>query len=108
MLSSPGGAIPSMKAASTSRGAVSMGDTVVNATFEILKGIQASLANLWAETVTRFDRLEARIDRLDLGMREDRGNAAGMPVTMRATAGDFDARVSEVEERIAALESRSG
>jgi hypothetical protein len=85
-----------------------MGDTVENATFEILKGIQASLADLRAETVTRFDRLEARIDRLDLGMRKDRRNAAGMLVMMRATAGDFDARVSEVEERVAALESGTG
>ncbi len=85
-----------------------MGDTVENATFEILKEIQASLANLRAKTVTRFDRLEARIDRLDLGMREDRRNAAGKLVMMRATAGDFDARVSEVEERVAALESRTG
>ena len=85
-----------------------MGDTVENATFEILTGIQSSLADLRAETVTRFDRLEARIDRLDLGMLEDRRNAAGMLVMMRATTGDFDARVSEVEERVVALESRTG
>jgi hypothetical protein len=85
-----------------------MGDNVENATFEILKGIQTSIADLRAETVTRFDRLEARMDRLDLGLRKDRRNAAGMLVMMRATAGDFDARVSEVEERVAALESRTG
>ncbi|GJE51193.1 hypothetical protein GOFOIKOB_4248 [Methylobacterium tardum] len=84
-----------------------MGDTVENATFEILKGIQASLADLRAETVTRFDRLEARIDRLDLGICEDRRIAAGMPVMMRAAAGDFDARVSEFEGRVPALESRT-
>jgi hypothetical protein len=85
-----------------------MSDNVENATFEILTGIQASLADLRVETVTRFDRLEARIDRLDLGLRKDRRNAAGMLVMMRATAGDFDARVSEVEERVAALESGTG
>ena len=85
-----------------------MSDNVENATFEILTGIQASLADLRLETVTRSDRLEARIDRLDLGLREDRRNAAGMLVMMRATAGDFDARVSEVEERVAALESGTG
>ena len=79
-----------------------------NATFEILKGIRASIADLRAETVTRFDKLETRMDRLDLGLRKDRRNAAGMLVMMRATAGDFDARVSEVEERVAALESRTG
>lgn len=85
-----------------------MGDNVGNATFEILKGIRASIADLRAETVTRFDKLETRMDRLDLGLRKDRRNAAGMLVMMRATAGDFDARVSEVEERVAALESRTG
>jgi hypothetical protein len=85
-----------------------MSDNVENATFEILKGIQASLADLRVETVTRFDRLEARIDRLDLGLRKDRRNAAGRLVMMRATAGDFDARVSEVEERVTALESGTG
>lgn len=85
-----------------------MGDNVENATFEILKGIRASIADLRAETVTRFDKLETRMDRLDLGLRKDRRNAAGMLVMMRATAGDFDARVSEVEERGAALESRTG
>lgn len=85
-----------------------MGDDVENATFEILKGIRASIADLRAETVTRFDKLETRMDRLDLGLRKDRRNAAGMLVMMRATAGDFDARVSEVEERVAALESRTG
>ena len=85
-----------------------MGDNVEHATFEILKGIRASIADLRAETVTRFDKLETRMDRLDLGLRKDRRNAAGMLVMMRATAGDFDARVSEVEERVAALESRTG
>ncbi|MBE7203447.1 MAG: hypothetical protein INR70_37400 [Parafilimonas terrae] len=83
-----------------------MGDNVENATIEILKGIQASLALLRSdttafrvETVTRFDSLKA-------GLRTDRRNAAGMLVMMRATAGDFDARMSEVEERVAALEIR--
>ena len=85
-----------------------MGDGVENATFEILKGIPASIARLRDEAVSRFDRLEARIDRLDLGIRKDRRNAAGMLVMMRATAGDFDARVSEVEDRVAALESGAG
>jgi hypothetical protein len=49
-----------------------------------------------------------RMDGHETGMREDRRDAAGMLVMMRATAGDFDARVSEVEESVAALESRTG
>jgi len=81
---------------------------VENATFEILKGIQASIASLRDEMVSRFDKLEARVDRLDLGLRKDRRNAAGMLVMMRATPGDFDVRVSEAEDGIAALESGAG
>ena len=79
-----------------------------NATFEILKGIQASIASLRDEMVSRFDKLEARVDRLDLGLRKDRRNAAGMLVMMRATRGDFDVRVSEAEDGIAALKSGAG
>ncbi|SDA22916.1 hypothetical protein SAMN02799622_02991 [Methylobacterium sp. UNC378MF] len=71
-----------------------MGHDVENARFEILKGIQTILADPRAKTAARFDRLEARTDRPDLGTRNDRRNAAGMLVTMRARAGDFDARVS--------------
>ncbi|MCJ2060738.1 hypothetical protein MKL09_29985 [Methylobacterium sp. J-048] len=85
-----------------------------NATIEILKGIQGSIAQLRSETLARFDKLETRMDRfeaqierLDTSMRKDRRNAAGMLVMMRATAGDFDARVSEVEERVAVLENRA-
>jgi hypothetical protein len=36
--------------------------------------------------------------------RKQRRDSAGMLVMMRATAGDFDERVSEVEERLAVLE----
>jgi hypothetical protein len=85
-----------------------MGDGVGNAAFEILKRIPASIARLRDKMVWRFDTLEARVDRLDLGMRKDPCNAAGMRVTRRATAGDFDARVSENEVRVAILESGAG
>jgi len=105
---SPSGATPSSIAAFLRRVAESMGENEENATFEILKGIQASRADLPAETVTRFGRLEARIGRLDLGLRKDRRNATGMLVMMGETVGDFAARVSEVEKRVAALESRMG
>ena len=91
-----------------------MANNVESATFEILKGIQTSIATL-NERVGRLDervgRLDERVgelgerfDRLEAGMRKDRRNVAGMLVMMRATAGDFDERVSEVEERVEALE----
>jgi len=77
-----------------------MSDNVETATIEILNGIQGSIAQLRTETLARFDKLEA-------SLRKDRRNAAGMLVMMRATAGDFDARVSEVEERVTAPEARA-
>ncbi len=77
-----------------------MPDNVESATFEILKSIQASIADLAEQTARRFDQLETN-------MRKDRRNVAGMLVMMRATAGDFNQRVSEIEERVAALEGRA-
>lgn len=77
-----------------------MPDNVEDATLEILKNIQASIAQFRAETTARLDRLEA-------GMRKDRRNVAGMLVLMRATAGDFDERVNEVEERVTALDPQA-
>jgi hypothetical protein len=85
-----------------------MGDNVENATIGILTGIQASLAQLRSETTVFRAETLARFDGLETGLRKDRRNAAGMLVMMRATAGDFDARVSEVEECVSALESRTG
>lgn len=73
-----------------------MADNVDNITLDILKNIQASIADL----SRRFDRLEA-------AMRKDRRNVAGMLVMMRSVAGEFDERVTEVEERVAALEGRA-
>jgi polyhydroxyalkanoate synthesis regulator phasin len=72
-------------------------ENVKDVTIDILKSIQASIAELSQQTAGRFDRLEA-------GMRKDRRNVAGMLVMMRATAGEFDERVSDIEERVAALE----
>lgn len=80
-----------------------MTNNVQDVTLEILKNIQTGVA----EINTRFDQLETRFDQIETGMRKDRRNVAGMLVMMRATAGDFDERVSEVEERVFALEGRS-
>ena len=80
-----------------------MPDNVDNITLDILKNIQASIAKL----NERFDAMIERFDHLEAGLRKDRRNVAGMLVMMRATAGDFDQRVTEVEERVAALEGRA-
>lgn len=87
-----------------------MPNNVDDVTHGILKSIQASIATLAGEVhqlADRVDHLTERFDRLEAGLRKDRRNVAGMLVMMRATAGDFDERVAEVEERVAALEAQA-
>ena len=71
-----------------------MASNVEDVTLDILKNIQTSIS-----------KLDERFDQLETALRRDRRNVAGMLVMMRATAGDFDERVSEIEERVAALEA---
>jgi hypothetical protein len=74
-----------------------MSGSVKDATLQILTKIQ--------DDVAAFRRsVEERLDRVEDINRKQRRNSAGMLVMMRATAGDFDERVSEVEERLAVLD----
>ena len=74
-----------------------MTDNVDDATLQILTKLQ--------DDVAAFRRsVEERLDRVEDINRKQRRDSAGMLVMMRATAGDFDERVSEVEERLAVLE----
>ena len=74
-----------------------MSDNVENVTIETLRNIQSDIADLKRS----FDEFksEVRADR-----RKDRRSVAGMLVMMQATAGDFDQRVTEIEQRVMALE----
>ena len=67
-------------------------------THEILKSIQASIAELRVEMRAGFDEIRAQT-------LKERRNSAGTLVMMRATAGDFDTRVKSLEDRVAALEA---
>jgi polyhydroxyalkanoate synthesis regulator phasin len=71
-----------------------MSDNTHNLTLDVLKQIQSG-----------FAEMRDRLDRIEEINRKQRRDSAGMLVMMRATAGDFDERVSEVEERVAALEA---
>jgi hypothetical protein len=82
-------------------------DNVEDVTHEILKGIQASIATLNERVSQLSEEFGRRFEHLEAGLRKDRRNVAGMLVMMRATAGDFDERVSEIEERVTALETRA-
>jgi hypothetical protein len=47
-----------------------------------------------------------RLERIENLVRKQRREGAGMLVMMRATVSDFDERVGDVEERLAALEAK--
>jgi DNA repair ATPase RecN len=89
-----------------------MADESTNAVPQILIKIQDSISTLRSELgslrseVGQFrTSVEGRLDRLEQLNRKYRRDAAAMMVIMRATAGDFDERVTEVEQRVTALEA---
>jgi polyhydroxyalkanoate synthesis regulator phasin len=84
-----------------------MADNPTDAVHQILIKIQDSISSLRSE-LGQF-KLENQVqhDRMEGLIRKQRRDAAGMLVMMRATASDFDERVSEVEERVAALEAKT-
>jgi hypothetical protein len=82
-----------------------MSENVENAALQMLIRIQEQIAAFRQDTEQRFGVVETRLDRIEEINRKQRRDSAGMLVMMRATAGDFDERVSEVEERVAALEA---
>ena len=71
-----------------------MAERPTDVTLDILMKIQDGIVDL-----------RERLERVKDIARKHRRDSAGMLVMMRATAGDFDQRVREVEERVAALES---
>ncbi|MCX7327986.1 MAG: hypothetical protein NTW00_07655 [Hyphomicrobiales bacterium] len=74
-----------------------MTGNVKDATLQILTKIE--------DDVAAFRRsVEERLDRVEDINRKQRRDSAGMLVMMRASAGDFDERVYELEERLAVLE----
>ena len=75
-----------------------MPDEPINITTDILIAIREDISSFRTS-------VEGRLDRLEQLNRKYRRDAAAMMVIMQATAGDFDERVSAVEERIVALEA---
>jgi DNA repair ATPase RecN len=85
-----------------------MPDGPINITTDILIAIREDISSFRTSVEGRLDRVEGRLDRLEQISRKYRRDAAAMMVIMRATAGDFDERVSAVEERVMALEGPKG
>ncbi|MFN5457576.1 hypothetical protein [Bradyrhizobium sp.] len=84
-----------------------MAEAPTDAVLPILVKIQEGIAALRAEVGQFRQDDRAEHERMESLIRKQRRDAAGRLVMMRATASDFDERVSEVEERIAALEART-
>jgi uncharacterized protein YukE len=78
-----------------------MTDNVQDAMLEILKRIQADVGDV----KSRVGRVETEIAEVQSTLRKMRRDQAGMLVMMRATAGDFDERVRELEERMDAFDA---
>jgi hypothetical protein len=78
-----------------------MVETPTDAMPQILIKIQDSISMLRSDLTGRLERIETLV-------RKQRREGAAMLVMMRATVSDFDERVSDVEERLAALEAGQG
>jgi uncharacterized protein YicC (UPF0701 family) len=76
-----------------------MADTLTDGVPQILIKIQDSMSTLRSDLTGRLERIESLV-------RKQRREGAAMLVMMRATVSDFDERVSDVEERLAALEAK--
>jgi BMFP domain-containing protein YqiC len=88
-----------------------MAESPTDAVHQILIKIQESIVGLRSEFRSELGQFrqstETRLDRLEALIRKQRRDAAGMMVMMRSVASDFDERVSDVEERLTALETKS-
>jgi len=72
--------------------------------FEVLKSVQASIADLRAEMEdTRTEMRTGHAELKDLA-RKQRRDMAGILVLMKGAAGVFEERVTSLEHRVAVLE----
>jgi hypothetical protein len=91
-----------------------MAEEPTDAVPQLLIRIQDSISTLRSELGTlrsevgQFKREnETQHEEIRSLIRKQQRGAAAMMVIMRATVGDFDERVNEVVERVAALEART-
>gem|GEM_PF-3297091 len=111
---------PSIVAAPCLRYVLIMVEAPTDAVPQILIKIQDSIGTLRSELGTLRSEvgtfrsevgtlqsdLTPRLDRIENIVRKQRRDAAGMLVLMRAAASDFDDRISDLGERVSALEDR--
>jgi hypothetical protein len=73
---------------------------------QILIKIQDSISALRSEMGNFKRDNEVQHERIEGLIRKQRRDSAAMMIIMRSTVSDFDERVNEVMERVAALEKR--
>jgi hypothetical protein len=83
-----------------------MVETPADAVPQILIQIQDSINALRVEMGDFKRDNEAQHERIEGLIRKQRRDSAAMMIIMRSTVSDFDERVNEVMERVAALEKR--
>ncbi len=77
-----------------------MADHVQDATFEILKRIQESIAELRRDSGRQFESFAQEA-------RKDRRNINGPMTLLQAASGDFDERIRDMDERVPVLEDKA-
>ena len=84
-----------------------MADNVENATFEILKRIQESIADLGRRFDQHRSEVNERFDQFAAEARKDRRNINGLMALLQAASGDFDERIRGLDDRVSVLEDRA-
>ena len=77
-----------------------MASQPIDMTPQLLMKIQEDLSAFRKQVETRFDRVDDLI-------AKQRRDIAGIPVMMKSTVGDFDARVTKLEDKVRVLEQRA-
>jgi hypothetical protein len=77
-------------------------DNVQSAMLEILKRIQADVADVKADGIA----LKGRMDKLEALVRKQGRDSAAMLVMMRGTVGIYDERMKVIEEDVRLLMER--
>jgi hypothetical protein len=91
------------------RGALekAVADNVDNVTHEILKNIQASIAELGRRFEQHRTEMNERFDQFTSDARKDRRNINGLMTLLQAASGDFDERIRELDDRLSIIEDRA-
>ena len=82
-----------------------MAERPTDVTLDILIKIQESIGALRSELGAFKRDNQTQHERMELLIRKQRRDHAAMLIIVRATAGDFDERVSDIEARVTALEA---